>query len=285
MVSAVCGCCCCSSDCSSWLLSTFVPPPLQFLQVHSFLFLTTSSITSRLSPVQEILWKDWRNLLHLTGAPFLNFCWHLAQFSAFNFMFVSGVLHGLHFQSFHPLILSLSMLLRVSSEHDVEWNDWWHELHFRGTVFVLNFLLHLSQLSASCGPGLLSTSPACMRSRGVMSGSITPISKNTARLSGDGCAEFLLTFLFFFCILVGPAGPVVVRFVASSEASAGSRRTCTWRGALRLVVVPPKGAVEDGVNTFMEGLSTIKKISPLALQNWKTPFLNRWTVKLVKRHQ
>ena len=46
-----------------------------------------------------------------------------------------------------------------------------------------------------------------------------------------------------------------------------------------------KGAVEDGVNTFMEGLSTIKKISPLALKIGKTPFLNRWTVKLVKRHQ
>ena len=45
-----------------------------------------------------------------------------------------------------------------------------------------------------------------------------------------------------------------------------------------------KGAVEDGLNNFMEGLSTIKRYLHLLFKIVKTPFLNRWTVKLVKRH-
>ena len=44
-----------------------------------------------------------------------------------------------------------------------------------------------------------------------------------------------------------------------------------------------KGAVEDGVNTFMEGLSTIKKISPLALQNFKNSILELVDSKIGKK--
>ena len=44
-----------------------------------------------------------------------------------------------------------------------------------------------------------------------------------------------------------------------------------------------KGAVEDGLNTFMEGLSTIKKISPLALQNWKNSILEQVDSKIGKK--
>ena len=39
-----------------------------------------------------------------------------------------------------------------------------------------------------------------------------------------------------------------------------------------------KGAVEDGVNTF-----TIKKISPLALQNWKNTILEQVDSKIGKK--
>ena len=40
---------------------------------------------------------------------------------------------------------------------------------------------------------------------------------------------------------------------------------------------------EDGLNTFMEGMSTIKKISLLALQNWKKSILEQVDSKIGKK--
>ena len=120
-----------------------------------------------------------------------------------------------------PSLSTLSITLRSSSVQVVLWKYFWQVVHLIRFALLLNLSLHFPQLRAGSsvsgevvdGPGFCSTSPAFKSSMDVISGSITPISKNTAL---ENC------FALIYCGPIVTCNCALRRLEACSLTSTGS---------------------------------------------------------------